>query len=498
MGGVLAQVEADVAELAAGPLWTLSDAEITDEVRRVHAAIQQLSGRFLTLIGAADSREIPYNAGATGTANWLTYLLSMRHREAVEWTKLAKLLPQTPVVEEALAAGRVTVDQARVIAKTVHDLPSAVGEAGKAKAADVLTKLAADDRLRPETLENHRSQILELVAPEIAEERLRRDLERAERSAYDRRDFTLIPYGEGEYRVRGILDSEMAAIVRTALDPLSGPRKPAPTAAAGLDGAADAAGGLTVAGCAGGDATGSFPMADGADAGCMGARADAGCACADASCAGAGRGEGVADGGRVAARVLPGEPDLRSAGARRADALVEVCQRIMNAGELPDNGGEKPHLTITLPWDALQAKVGAGLLDTGDRLTPETVRRLACDAMIIPAVLGGDGQVLDVGRARRLIDGPLRRALVLRDRGCAFPGCDRPPQWCHGHHIESWADGGATCLANSVLLCGFHHREIHHGHWEVRMRPDGFPEFLPPAFVDPQRRPVRNTLHRRC
>ncbi|MEV6964493.1 DUF222 domain-containing protein, partial [Hamadaea sp. NPDC051192] len=255
MGGVLAQVEADVAELAAGPLWTLSDAEITDEVRRVHTAIQQLSGRFLTLIGAADSREIPYNAGATGTANWLTYLLSMRHRDAVEWTKLAKLLPETPVVEEALTAGRVTVDQARVIAKTVHDLPSAVGEAGKAKAADTLIKLAVDDRLRPETLENHRSQILELVAPEIAEERLRRDLERAERSAYDRRDFTLIPYGEGEYRVRGILDSEMAAIVRTALDPLSGPRKPAPTAAAGLDGAADAAGGLTVAGCAGGDAT---------------------------------------------------------------------------------------------------------------------------------------------------------------------------------------------------------------------------------------------------
>ncbi|MCP2324448.1 hypothetical protein HDA40_002955 [Hamadaea flava] len=200
MGGLLAQVEADVAELVAGPLWTLSDTEITDEVRRVHATIQQLSARLLTLIGAADSREIPYTAGATGTANWLTYLLAMRHRDAVVWTKLAKLLPETPVVEEALAAGRVTVEQARVITKTVHDLPSAVGEVGKAKADQALTKLAVEDRLRPETLENHRSQILELVAPEIALERLRRDLERAERSAYDRRDFTLVPYGEGEYR----------------------------------------------------------------------------------------------------------------------------------------------------------------------------------------------------------------------------------------------------------------------------------------------------------
>ena len=427
MNGALVQVEADVAELATSPLWSLSDGEITDEVRRTFALMQRLSGRFVALIGAAEGREVPCNAGATGTANWLTFLLAMRHRDAQAWAALARSLPGVPVAEEALADGRVNVEQARVIAKTVNDLPSAVGELGRAKAADVLTKLAVDEHLRPEVLEKHRSQILELVAPEIAEERLRRDLERAERSAYDRRDFTLIPHGEGEYRVRGVLDAEAAAIVRAALDPLSGPCKPAP------------------------DADGT-----------------------------------------------PAEADLRSAGARRADALTEVCQRVMNCGELPDNGGEKPHLTITLPWEQLKAAVGAGLLDTGDLLTPETVRRLACDAMIIPAILGGDGQVLDVGRARRLIDGPLRRALVLRDKGCAFPGCDRPPQWCHGHHVTGWADGGDTCLANSVLLCGFHHREIHHGHWEVRIRTDGFPEFIPPSFVDPQRRPVQNTLYPRC
>ncbi|NUO59806.1 MAG: DUF222 domain-containing protein [Hamadaea sp.] len=461
--GALAQVEADVAELLAGPLWTLSDGKITDEVRRTFALLQRLSGRLVALIATADGREVPYNAGATGTVNWLTFLLAMRDKDARAWASLASMLPTVPVVESALSSGQVNVEQARVIAKTVHDLPSAVGEVGKAKAADALTRLAVDDRLRPEVLEKHRSQILEMVAPEIAEERLRRELERAERSAHDRRDFTLIPYGDGEYRVRGVLDAEMAAIVRTALDPLSAPRKPAPTAAA----------------------TSASPSDDHAAAGA--ASGDGGTA-----------GEGVSRGLALGARVLPGEADLRSAGARRADALIELCQRILNAAELPDNGGEKPHLTVTLPWDALQAKVGAGLLDTGDLLTPETVRRLACDAMIIPAVLGGDGQVLDVGRARRLIDGPLRRALVLRDKGCAFPGCDRPPQWCHGHHLKAWADGGDTCLANSVLLCGFHHREIHHGHWEVRIRPDGFPEFLPPTFIDPLRRPVRNTLHRRC
>ncbi|NUT23823.1 MAG: DUF222 domain-containing protein, partial [Hamadaea sp.] len=230
--GVLAQAEADVAELAAGPLWTLSDAEITDEVRRVDALMRRLSARMLGLVGEADHREMAYNAGATTTAAWLTFLLAIRHKDAVEHVKLARLLPGVPVAQQGLADGRINTGQAQVIAKTVHDLPSAVGDLGKTKAAEVLTGLAADDHLRPDVLDKHRRHILELVAPEIAEQRLRRELERAERSAHDRRDFTLIPNGEGEYRIRGILDAEMAAILRAALDPLSAPRRPAPTAVA--------------------------------------------------------------------------------------------------------------------------------------------------------------------------------------------------------------------------------------------------------------------------
>jgi len=86
-------------------------------------------------------------------------------------------------------------------------------------------------------------------------------------------------------------------------------------------------------------------------------------------------------------------------------------------------------------------------LDDGGHLSPATARRLACDAGILPAILGSRGQVLDLGRQRRLFTGPIRRALVLRDRGCAFPSCDRPARWCDGHHIRHWADGGTTELA---------------------------------------------------
>ncbi|MFF5175857.1 DUF222 domain-containing protein [Micromonospora sp. NPDC000089] len=192
-----------------------------------------------------------------------------------------------------------------------------------------------------------------------------------------------------------------------------------------------------------------------------------------------------------------GDGDDRSPGQRRADALGEVCRLALGTGRLPDNGGDRPQVVVTTRYDVLTGALAAGTLDTGLRLTAAAVRRLACDAAVLPAVLGGDGQVLDLGRRRRLFTGPLRRALVLRDGGCAFPGCDRPPRWCDGHHVRHWADGGQTGLDNAVLLCGHHHRLIHHGDWTVRVGTDHRPEFLPPAWLDPDRRPRRNLLHRR-
>ncbi|MGC4869870.1 DUF222 domain-containing protein [Micromonospora sp. DT53] len=192
-----------------------------------------------------------------------------------------------------------------------------------------------------------------------------------------------------------------------------------------------------------------------------------------------------------------GPDDPRSPGQRRHDAFADLCRLALRTGELPEHGGEPAQVVVTTSFETLAQRLGAGTLDTGLHLTPETVRRLACDAAILPAVLGGSGQTLDVGRQRRLITGPLRRALVLRDRGCAFPGCDRPPRWCDAHHIHHWADGGSTSLSNAVLLCGHHHRHVHHGEWTVRLDGDGHPEFVPPAWLDPDRLPRRNQYHRR-
>jgi hypothetical protein len=93
-------------------------------------------------------------------------------------------------------------------------------------------------------------------------------------------------------------------------------------------------------------------------------------------------------------------------------------------------------MVVTVPLRRAGRPAGTGTLDDGHRLNPAHVRRLACDAAIIPIVLGGDGQPLDVGRSRRLITGPLRRTLTARDHGCCFPACERPARWGGRHHTN--------------------------------------------------------------
>ena len=110
-----------------------------------------------------------------------------------------------------------------------------------------------------------------------------------------------------------------------------------------------------------------------------------------------------------------------------------------------------------------------GVTDDGLELSGSAVRRMACDCDLIRVLLDADGCVLDVGRTQRLVTPAIWTALVARDHHCAFPGCTRPPVMCHAHHIRHWADGGATSLDNLVLLCGHHHRTIHHTPWQVRL-----------------------------
>ena len=150
-----------------------------------------------------------------------------------------------------------------------------------------------------------------------------------------------------------------------------------------------------------------------------------------------------------------GDRDPRTTAERQGDALADALNLIADSDKLPIQGSERPHITLTLPWELLLRKLGASTSHTGARISPETARRLACDAHIIPIVLKSNGQPLNVGREARLVPPHLRKALILRDKGCAFHNCSRPPRWTRGHHIKHWADGGETSLENCVLLCDF-------------------------------------------
>ena len=147
-------------------------------------------------------------------------------------------------------------------------------------------------------------------------------------------------------------------------------------------------------------------------------------------------------------------------------------------------------LTITTTATGLRAALpAAGRLDTGGTISAATLRQLACDALVIPAVLGGPSQVLDLGRSTRVWNRAQRRAAALRDRGCTAPGCDRPPAGCQLHHARHWIDGGPTDLTNAALLCPYHHRMVHRQGWTVTLAANGHPQLEPPPSIDPDRRP---------
>jgi hypothetical protein len=184
----------------------------------------------------------------------------------------------------------------------------------------------------------------------------------------------------------------------------------------------------------------------------------------------------------IEALIPPRRDNDLTAAQRRADALVELATRLLNSGELPTTHCVRPHVTVTVSEATLQERPGApgAELAWAGVVPADTARRLACDATVTRVDVDSRGAPLDVRRATRVVHPALRRALVLRDRGCRFPGCDRPADWTDAHHIRHWADDGPTALENLVLLCRRHHRQVHEGGWLVRHGEDGAVDVVPP------------------
>jgi Domain of unknown function (DUF222)/HNH endonuclease len=431
----------------AGIAWgAAGDDELLAVVRDIETWSRRLYGIGLAVTAELDTRGVAAARGATSTAVLLRQLLRISPGQARRRISDARsvhpavaltgeiLDPALPVAAAAVAAGTISDQHLQVIRQTVEQLPAAVQDMVRTEVETQLVDHAT--RFDPVELVKLAHRVRAHLDPD--------GTLLDERQAVARRELSFIPDLNGTVLIRGRLDTEAAAIVQTALNPLAAP--------------------------------------------------------------------------------LPADPhgakDQRTPARRRADALVQAARLLLDTGALPTQGGQRPHLTVTITLDDLRTTTntatspridsagidsagisGAGIgragtadVDNGaGTITAGAARRIACDAHTIPIVLGGRSEPLDVGRATYTVPHPMRRALIARDRGCAFPGCDRPPGWCEAHHIVHWADGGPTTLANLTLLCDTHHRLIHAEDWHIRIV-EAHPEFIPPRWLDPHQTPTRNTI----
>ncbi|MDQ0618899.1 HNH endonuclease [Arthrobacter globiformis] len=276
--------------------------------------------------------------------------------------------------------------------------------------------------------------------------------------------------------------AEQFETLTTAMNTATNPRTPTPRNGAGADGTgADRAGGDR----AGGDGPG-------------------------------GDGSGKQDG--LAGWDTEGLPEVsldhRSQGQKRLDGLVGACQTALTTDTLPVTGGHRPQILATINYRDLLAELqqrqdlqgaqdpqpvytgrtsgGTALFAFSGPVSPATIRKIACDADIIPIVLGTEGRVLDIGRASRIFPPHIRKAITARDQGCAFPGCTIPAPWCEAHHITYWSRGGTTGSGNGVLLCSHHHHLIHKEHWTSKS-PPGSPGSNPRRNSTPNENPAATT-----
>ncbi|MCX6497624.1 MAG: DUF222 domain-containing protein, partial [Arthrobacter sp.] len=226
--------------------------------------------------------------------------------------------------------------------------------------------------------------------------------------------------------------------------------------------------------------------------------------------------------------------DWRSRPQRLLDGLIGACKVALASGGLPATGGSRPQIMVTIDYRDLLARLsrddgayleatggtgegegvrwpgpfgftgtgplgftgtGTGTLAFTGPVTAATIRKIACDADIIPVLLGSQGRILDIGRTTRIFPPHIRKAITARDQGCAFPGCTIPAPWCEAHHIDYWSRAGTTSTDNGVLLCSHHHHLIHKEHWTIQPRA-GIPWFIPPPHLDPPQQPRRNHYFR--
>lgn len=391
-----------VSEGISAPAWTLTPSQLASLLPELHAEIGQLLAIESGMLREADRQQVGDPAGFANTVGWWSQVTRATKASARRELKLAEHLDADAhqAVRAAALDGAVSLEQAAVIIRAVEDLPDDLVEpALKAKAENHLIEFAAD--LDPKQLRIVGRRILDIEAPEIAEQALARQLEAEEAHAEATSYFRIHPDGHGSMLGQFKVPLLAGRILEKHLEAIAAPKHQNATAAL--------------------DPTG---------------------------------------------QKTP-KP------WRLGTAFTEYIET-RPAGSVPKTGGIAATLVVTMTLEALLGKAQAAtLLETGEAISPSQVRRLLCRADIIPAVLGGTSEVLDLGRARRLHTPAQRLAIALRDKTCIVEGCDRSLSHAHIHHLDPWSHGGSTSVERGALICGPHHAQIHNPRYTTQTRPGG-------------------------
>ncbi|QIH98744.1 DUF222 domain-containing protein [Rhodococcoides fascians A21d2] len=426
-------------------IWQLSESELLADAADVSHRIQLMEARRIALVAEIDTRVSREKLGFPGPAGWLTSTTLLTPSKATKIVALARGLKNFPDIADAVTTGVMSVDHAALILDFAETPPKNLPQEGRDIARKAMITAATGPGARTDRI---REAITKLKDTYGGNKPPPEDTDRNELFASK----TL----NGRLALKGDFDAITGEKLLAALSPLTEPR----------------------------------PAADGTQ-------------------------------------------DDRSPALRRAEAFGHILDRYLASSNRPTEGGEKPHLNLHISLKDLTdlrntmnadsdsesdyengsiatesdnnsrpatADRGAyrdlfgdgttvGWLPWMGPLTRETSRQLACDCLLTAIVMDENGSPINLARTARTVTAKQKRALTARDHGCAFPGCGKPAAWTEGHHIWHWTDGGPTDMNNLVLLCGFHHRLIHHSDWEVFIGTDNHPWFIPPATVDPYRQP---------
>ncbi|MBY4109834.1 DUF222 domain-containing protein [Rhodococcus fascians] len=456
-------------------IWQLSESELLADAADVSHRIQLLEARRIALVADIDTRVSREKLGFPGPAGWLTSTTLLTPSKANKIVALARGLKNFPDIADAVNTGVMSVDHAALILAFAETPPKNLPQEGRDIARTAMITAATGPGARTDKI---REAITKLKDTYGSDKPPPEDTDRNELFASKMLNQRLC--------LKADFDAVTAEKLFTALSPLTEPRPAA-------DGTPDERSPARRRAEAFGQILDHYLASkDRPTEGGERPHINLHIRLQDLQSLSGQNSDDITDDetSRAAteSETDAADPvDINTGNPIDTDAATEPDHE--NGSGSGDRGGGDAAADRGAYRDLFGDGTSVGWLPWMGPLSRNTSRQLACDCVLTAIVMDENGNPLNLARTARTVTAKQKRALTARDHGCAFPGCGKPAAWTEGHHIWHWADGGPTDMNNLVLLCGFHHRLIHHSDWEVFIGTDQHPWFVPPASVDPYRQP---------